>query len=127
GYLMPEMNIRVTIALFMGLLLQLSQVQAWPSTTPAKSCGLAAAAMSCCASKQVCPCADQSDSDEKPIPLAPASASLKLVFTHLSATDDSATLVVSSSPINLFPTTRAVSTAGFPGVPLNVAFCTFVI
>lgn len=120
------MNIRATIALVMGLLLQWSMVQAVPTTSPAKSCGTGSA-MSCCASKQVCPCADESDSNEKPAPFAPTSPDLKLVFTAVPASDDTVETVPTATADQASPQARAGSIAGYPGVPLCVAFCSFVI
>lgn len=124
---MPKMNIRATIALFMGLLLQWSMVQAFPDTIPAKSCGSESASMACCASKQVCPCLDQSESSEKPAPLAPTSSVLKLIFAAVPATDDSVETTAIPPAVQVSPHTKASSTAGYPGVPLSVAFCSFVI
>ena len=121
------MNIRATIALFMGLLLQLSQVQAFPDAVAAKSCGAESASMSCCASKQVCPCIGESESTEIPAPLAPAAPVLKLVFIQSAATADTALSVAGLAVGHHTPRIRAASTAGYPGVPLSVAFCSFVI
>ena len=55
--LTSEMHIRSVIALFMGLVIQLSQVQAsCMAFDSAKSCGVEAQAMSCCDGLQSCPC-----------------------------------------------------------------------
>lgn len=122
------MNIRATFALIMGLLLQWSMVQAFPDATPAEHCATASAPMACCASKQVCPCVvDKGESGEKPAPLAPASPVLKLVFVGVPSTDNSVEIAAISVAVHGSPYARADSVAGYPGVPLSVAFCSFVI
>ncbi len=121
------MNIRATVALIMGLLLQLSQVNAFPAAAAAKSCGSESASMACCPPKQACPCANKSDSTEKPAPLAPAAPVLKLAFIQATAADDTAISVATPAAVHRVPGVSAVSTAGYPGVPFSVAFCSFVI
>ncbi len=121
------MAIKSIIALFLGLVIQLSQVQLGSAAEPVKSCGGNAHSMCCCDGLQSCPCAKESDSDHKPSPLIPAQGDLKWLVSK--ATEP--TGLDKSS----FPLTEAVVSTGsqmearsaFAGVPLSVAFCRFVI
>jgi hypothetical protein len=70
---------------------------------------------------------DDGGSGEKPAPLAPASPTLKLVFVGAPSTDQTVQSAVVASAVQVSPHARAGSTTGFPGVPLSVAFCSFVI
>jgi hypothetical protein len=125
---MHGMHIKSIIALFMGLVIQLSQVQAsCMASGSAKSCGTETQAMSCCDGLESCPCADEGDSNQTPTPLTPAAVDLKPLISPAPER---------ISPAALFPprTDAVVPTAswvelrsGFSGVPLSVAFCRFVI
>lgn len=122
------MNLKAISALIMGLLLQWSVVAALPTAEPANACASAAAPMTCCASAKSCPCLDKQDSSgEKPAPLAPSAPDLKLVFIEAPTTDDNVAATPLSELDSSTPQVRAGPTAGFPGVPLSVAFCSFVI
>ena len=127
-YPIPEMNVRAITALIMGLLLQWSMMGALPAANPAGSCGAEAASMSCCAPDKPCPCLkNQENPGKRQDPLAPKAPDLKSVFTLTSSTDDGVSALAAPTPSRSTPHARAGSTAGFPGVPLSVAFCSFVI
>lgn len=121
------MVIRSIIALFMGLVIQLSQVQPCWASAPTKSCAENSETACCCGGYQSCPCASESDSDQKPAPSIPAAPDLKPLIskapeTHIpeaSATPPAAAEVPAALLIE--------SINGYAGVPLSVAFCSFVI
>lgn len=121
------MIFKFVIALFLGLVIQFSQVQASLAAESGKSCGEAGEAMSCCEGLQSCPCAKGGDSEQKPSPLIPAALDLK---TLLSKTSESINLDALVSPraetIKCFAT-QTDPASGFAGVPLSVAFCRFLI
>jgi hypothetical protein len=126
--LTPGMYIKSIIALFMGLVFQLSQVQSSSMATgSAKSCGVGAQAMSCCEGLQSCPCLDEGGSNQTPALMIPAAVDLKPAISQAPE---------QNRPAALFPppTDAVVATAswtefraGYSGVPLSVAFCRFVI
>ena len=121
------MAIKSIIALFLGLVIQLSQVQLGSAAEPEKPCGGNEHSMSCCDGLQSCPCVKQSDPNQKPRPLIPVGSDLKWLASK------------ASEPAGLdemiFPQTETVVSTGsqmearsaFGGVPLSVAFCRFVI
>jgi hypothetical protein len=122
------MNLKVVIALFLALVIQLSQAQSFgvTSSSPAP-CGDGAHPMSCCEGSRSCPCAGQGESGQKPAPLIPGVIELKPLVSQVSET-------ICPSPVFLPRTDATVHTAspfefrtGYAGVPLSVAFCTFVI
>ncbi len=121
------MWIKSVIALFMGLVIQLSQVQSCLAADAAKVAGTPSHSMSCCAGEKSCPCAKKSDPAQKPAPLIPVAPELKWL---VSKTPEANNLVV-----RVAPPTDAVQIAaaerkayrGFSGVRLSVAFCLFVI
>ncbi len=83
--------------------------------------------MACCDPGKSCHCASQSESPAKPAPLAPAAPELKFAFIAPPATDDSAAPAVASFPPRVLTALGTGARAGYAGVPLSVAFCSFVI
>jgi hypothetical protein len=123
------MDIRSIIALFMGLVLQLSQVQVGFATEAVKPCATQARPMSCCEGHKTCPCAKESRENQKPGPLLPASVELKQL---LSKTPEAPRLIALVAPLTATKaaavvTTPALGWSAYAGVPLSVAFCSFVI
>lgn len=118
------MNFKAIIALLMGLVIQLSLVHVCPAEIPVGSAGIK---MCCCEGLQSCPCASNRSPDQKPAPLIPAAADLKLL---ISKTPESSSL---DAPIFIHPAavvataSRAQARSAYAGVPLAVAFCRFVI
>jgi hypothetical protein len=122
------MNLKAVIALLMGLVIQLSQAHvSWMTQDSPKSCGSSVHPMSCCEGLKSCPCVDEGDSNQKPAPLVPATIELKTLVSQVAGAVD---------PVALFspPENAAVPAAsfvefrsGYAGVPLSVAFCSFVI
>jgi hypothetical protein len=121
------MGIRSIIALFMGLVIQLSQVQTSVAAEPTKSCGTSAHRTDCCEGLKSCPCATKSDSKEKPAPLVPAAVDLKLFVSKASGPGSYEAFHFPPTDSVFFNTTRLDSRSGYAGVPLSVAFCSFVI
>ncbi|MBK1817385.1 hypothetical protein JIN84_17325 [Luteolibacter yonseiensis] len=121
------MAIKSIIALFLGLVIQLSQVQLGPAAEPVKSCDNGQF-MSCCDGLQSCPCAKESDPDQKPSPLIPAGVDLKWLVSKVSepASLDSPTNPQSETLV-VFAASQTDTRCAFEGVPLSVAFCRFVI
>jgi hypothetical protein len=117
------MGIRTFAALLLGLVIQLAGLPLRAAAGPVK-CPGPAAAMSCCG--DVCPCLNKSEAPEKPAPAVPV-ASPKLVLAVVATVPP----VSSAHPrprkeVAPGPAAARVS-IGFAGVPLAVAFCTFVI
>ena len=118
------MNFKAIISLLLGLVIQLSQVQACPA---ANSAGCAEVTACCCEGLQSCPCASDRTPDQKPAPLIPATVDVKL---FISKTTESSSL---DAPISIQPAamvataSRAEARRAYAGVPFAVAFCRFVI
>lgn len=120
------MGLKAVIALFLGLVLQFSQAQSGVAALLA-TCGDVDQPMSCCEEAKSCPCLSETDPDQKPAPLVPATVDLKW-FISKSAEPDRFTPVPPSLERPVLSATRAGDTfAGYAGVPLSVAFCSFVI
>ena len=116
------------IMLFLALVIQLAQVRSMPDSPQAKTCAeVATMATSCCGGPQSCPCIDTDDTSQKPAPVLPATSDLKFTFLALSGAD--VTSGPAAAPPHLVLHTNPVAgiRAGYSGVPLNVAFCSFVI
>ena len=126
---MGVMTLKSIVGLFLGLVIQLSQVQACPATDSTPSCpAVAASAHDCCKEKTSCPCALESKKAPLPIPAAPAPVDLKLSAPKVRELDFLALFFLPKIPeavpaIASFPESHV----GFAGVPLSVAFCSFVI
>ncbi len=121
------MGIKTFIALLMGLVIQLSQVQVRAAPEPSKSCATAGQRMGCCEGLKSCPCAKKSDPKEKPAPLIPASAELKLFVSKASVPVDFDTIYFPQSVHTRVRKSHSEPRNGYAGVPLSVAFCSFVI
>jgi len=123
------MGLKTITAFCAGMLLQLSQIG---SCLPAISFETAVSsgavcASSCCEEMESCPCFETGGQDERPAPLVPAPTDLK---GQLAKSPERATLVNVDSPARQTPPTAAVVRnvpRGYLGVPLSVAFCSFVI
>lgn len=84
--------------------------------------------MSCCDGLKSCPCAKECDPAQKPGPLIPAGADLKLLVSKASEPTglDTPTIPQTEELIENVASQTDVRSA-FAGVPLSVAFCRFVI
>lgn len=125
--LTTAMEIRSIIALFMGLVIQLSQLQISAAADSTKSCASAGHRMACCEGLESCPCAKKSDPVEKPAPLVPAAVDLKLFVSKASGPDCFHAIRFPQTVRVFAGTSRPESKTGYAGVPLSVAFCRFVI
>ena len=117
------------VGLFLGLVIQLSQVQpcaAMDSQLPCPS--VAASVHDCCKGKSSCPCAGRSEQAPTPAPAVPVSVDLKLNAPKARELDF-LSLFFLPEISEAVPATASFpeSHSGFSGVPLSVAFCTFVI
>jgi len=121
------MNVRSIIALFLGLLMQFSQVPSRAVDQPIQSCATQGEFMACCAGLEACPCAKESDQNQKPAPAIPAGVDLKMVIAKYSGTHGADALVLRPLETALITDSQTESRSGYAGVPLSVAFCTFVI
>jgi hypothetical protein len=121
------MNVRSIIALFMGLVIHLSQVQLSLAADAAKSCGDHGLAMTCCDGLQSCPCASEGNPDQKPSPMAPAVVDLKVLVSKVAEPVKLEPPVCHSADIVVSTTSPADFISAYAGVPLSVAFCRFVI
>lgn len=121
------MDMKSIIALFMGLVIQLSQAQLSVVADSSRSCGTSGHAMSCCEGQKSCPCAKKSEPKERPAPLAPLSGNLKLFVSIASGLGCFESIHFSPIEAVFSSTPRLDSKSGYAGVPLSVAFCSFVI
>lgn len=120
------MGLKAVIALFLGLVIQLSQVQAGLAAA-VSACGDMGKPMSCCQGPKSCPCVSETDRDQKPAPLIPSAGELKW-FVSKSPEPDRFIAVLPAPGKPALPATRTGDAfAGYAGVPLSVAFCSFVI
>jgi hypothetical protein len=121
------MAIRSIIALFMGLVIQLSQAQSHLTAGPEKPCATDGQSACCCGDFQSCPCVSESDPAEKPAPLIPAAVDFKLLISKAPEPDAPVALI--TPPANdARPATPLIERrSGYAGVPLSVAFCRFTI
>ena len=118
------MNIRPFIILFLGMLVQLSQVSFGASSDSGKSCHAHAQACECLKS---CPCADQQNSNLPHAPLAPPHPELKILVLSLPSTTGSHAPPSPRADADVCRATLPVPWKGFQGVAISVAFCSFVI
>ena len=125
--LIPAMNFEAIIALLMGLVIQWSQVQAFPAATAAASAGAKVRSMCCCEGLQSCPCASDRSPDQKPAPLSPATADVKLPISKATESSSLDAPISSQSAAGVATVSRAEARSAYAGVPLAVAFCRFVI
>jgi hypothetical protein len=120
------MDLKSIIALFMGLVIQFSQVQSLLAADTAKSCG-GGESMSCCDGLKSCPCASEGDTDQKRAPMAPVTVDLKWLVSKPSEPNPLEALISPPNDAVVSSTTSMELPSGYAGVPLSVAFCTFVI
>lgn len=121
------MAIKSIIALFLGLVIQLSQVQLGSGAEPVKLCGALADSQCCCAGLQSCPCAKDGNSHQKPAPLIPAAPELKPLISKAPATINFDAMTPRQAEEVVFSVSQTDPAMGFPGVPFSVAFCLFLI
>jgi hypothetical protein len=120
------MDMRPVIALFMGLIIQLSQVQLAAATDTAEPCHREGSA-SCCADRQSCPCAEESDRDQKPAPSVPAGHDSKWIISRTTDPNKLEAFVSPPADTGVLSSFCLEPKSGYQGVPLSVAFCRFVI
>jgi len=89
---------------------------------------VAAGSHDCCQGKTSCPCASESKQIPQQIPAAPAPVDLKLNAPKARELDFLTLFFLPETP-EAVPVTASFpeSRVGFTGVPLSVAFCSFVI
>ncbi|MEO5915391.1 MAG: hypothetical protein ABIS50_14250 [Luteolibacter sp.] len=121
------MDIRSIIALFMGLVIQLSQVQTSVAAESVKTCATSAQRMDCCEGLKSCPCAKKTEQREKPAPLIPTAVDLKLFVSKATGSGSFEAFYFPPTDTAFFSASRLESKVGYAGVPLSVAFCRFVI
>ena len=124
---MRDMGLKPIIALFLGLLIQWSQVQVCSVDVAAPPCATAPDSMACCNGLKSCHCAKDSDSDQKPAPLVAAAVDLKLLLSKAPETPCLAVLVFPPNDSVLGAASVSRVCGGYAGVPPSVAFCCFVI
>ncbi len=122
---MHVMDVRSIIALFLGLVIQFSQVPSSMMVQPSKAC--ATQSMSCCEGLESCPCAKESESDSKPTPAIPAAVELKMAMAISTGSIDAVESPCKFVETTAFLGSQTETTNGFAGVPLTVAFCIYLI
>ena len=125
--LIPAMNLKAIIALLMGLVIQLSQVQACLAATSTGAVGAKAHSKCCCEGLQSCPCASDRSPDQKPTPLIPATVDLKWLISKTTESSSLDALIIIQPAAVVATASRAEARSAYAGVPLAVAFCRFVI
>lgn len=122
-----DMNLKAVITLILGLVFQLAQVL--PAAAVTAPCASQAVSCECCAGADSCPCMANDESAPKPAPLLPASGNdLKSPLAKSGETRvslEALEIPVSPAALEGCPVER--SWAGYAGVRLSVAFCSFVI
>jgi hypothetical protein len=121
------MNVRVIIALLMGLVIQLSQVQLCMAASSAGPSGAKAHSMCCCDGLKSCPCASDRSGNEKPAPLVSTTVDLKLLVSKTAGANSLDVPISPRSATWVATVSRAEARRAYAGVPLAVAFCRFVI
>jgi hypothetical protein len=121
------MNVKAIIALLMGLVIQLSQVQSCVAANSADPSGVKARPMCCCEGLQSCPCASDREPDRKPAPLLPAAVDLKWILQKSTGTNSLDAPVSPPTETGISIASRDEARWAYAGVPLSVAFCCFVI
>jgi hypothetical protein len=121
------MNVKPVITLILGLVFQLAQMM--PAAVVTSPCASHGVSCACCAGPDSCHCADNSEPNQKPSPLAPEPGT-SLKFPNAKA-EDTRVSVESIRKIHSSATVAASPVAGAPGgyagVRLSVAFCSFVM
>ncbi len=125
--LIAAMAIKSIIALFLGLVIQFSQVPSSFASEPAKSCGVLADSPCCCEGLQSCPCAKEGNSHQKPAPLIPAAPELKPLISKAPEAINLDAMIPPEAEEGEFSVAQKDPAMGFPGVPFSVAFCRFLI
>ena len=122
------MAIKSFVTVLLGLVFQLAQVL--PAGVVAPPCVAAAKACDCCAGSKSCCCAKREVPAPKPLqqPFHPGSL-LKGMAMKTAETKVAQDIWQHSGelPVTLAATHTTESAAGFAGVSLAVAFCSFVI
>ncbi len=120
-------DLRSVIALFLGLVIQLSQVPSCLAREATPPCATQAHAMACCEDMKSCPCVKEGEPAGKPAPLVPAAVDLKWFGAKASEPVRVEPLI--SPPGDAVPAAVVApeNHGGFYGVPLSVAFCSYLI
>ena len=121
------MSIKSIIALFMGLVIQWSQVQSCVAAISAAPSGAKASPRCCCAGLESCPCVSDRDPEQKPAPLIPAAVDLKWLLPKAIGANILAAPVSPKADAGIATASPAEARWAYAGVPLSVAFCRFVI
>lgn len=122
------MGIRQIIALFMGLVFQVSHGQQWMVAESVIGCGAAhSESMSCCKGLEQCPCISKSDGEPQREPLTSDIQQLKVVLSSATEKNPTELFRFSADDRSASPRSHARLWSGYGGVPLNVAYCKFVI
>jgi len=121
------MNLKTVIAISLGLLFQWAQVA--QAAVLAGACRDASTAQcECCADLQSCPCATDggTQQDRPPMPVLPETVKLPAATTCESRVSlEDAPVPQAACGMHVSP--AAVSVAGYTGVSLSVAFCSFLM
>lgn len=121
------MNVKAAITLILGLVFQLAQVL--PGAAVTMPCAPVAEACDCCTGPDSCPCAELGEPAQKPSPLSSDSGSVLKIPLAKSSEPRVAMEVVAENreSVTVVACPFAGLPAGYNGVRMSVAFCSFVI
>ena len=118
------MGIKSVIALLLGLVIQLAQV---PLCFALESAAPQTPSVCCCTGSDSCPCVSESEPPPRPEPLVSVALDLKWLISQGSACCRPGPRNVPSTDLTAPPVSLPESHRGYPGVPLSVAFCCYII
>lgn len=121
------MSFKSIVALFMGLVIQLSQAQSCVVAVSVSPTGALARPTCCCEGLQSCPCASDRGPEQKSAPLVPATVDLKCLVPQATGTNNHTAPLCPPTGAGVITAATREARWAYAGVPLSVAFCRFVI
>ncbi|BCU78686.1 hypothetical protein [Luteolibacter sp. LG18] len=119
---------KAVIGLFLALVFQLAQIAPCLAATCTPSTATRSETCGCCDKPDACPCATNQKEHDRSTPIAPPAPELKAQLA-LPALDPVATvgITIGTTASRHLPPLFCERAAGYAGVSLPVAFCSFLI
>ena len=115
------MNPKAFLAMLLGLVFQLAQVQAGVSRSIARP-----EEKSCCTHS--CPCVQNTSSEKPQSPAAPAPEMVKIIAVRADSNDPLTSALTAPPSMDVAGAEVEFQRfTGYPGVALSVAFCRFLM